>query len=74
MEYNLNKHGFCIVNSALEDFTIERYQKEIKNFSDLKKTELNQSLVKHNLLWDYISNKKIIDKIETSLEKKFFFK
>lgn len=73
MEYNLNKHGFCIVNSALEDFTIERYQKEIKNFSNLKKTELNQSLVKHNLLWDYISNKKIIDKIETSLEKKIFF-
>ena len=73
MEYDLEKQGFCILRSAIDESSLKIYQKEIETFSNKQNVENVQSLVKHNLLWDYISNKKIINKIENVLGNKILF-
>ncbi len=73
MEYDLEKQGFCILRSAIDEPSLKKYQKEIETFSNKQNVEHVQSLVKHNLLWDYISNKNIINKIESVLGDKILF-
>ena len=73
MDYNLEKHGFCILRSAIEESSLKKYKREIETYTNNHNVEHVQSLVQHNLLWDYISNKKIINKIENILNQKILF-